>query len=160
MTRQSAGLLLYRFRADGAVEILIGHPGGPLFSRRDEGVWSVPKGEYEPGEQALAAAAREFTEELGQVPPSSERVSLGEVRQAGGKRVVAWAVEGDFDPAELSSNLFEMEWPPRSNQIGRFPEIDRVEWFSPQRARAKLNPAQVPFVDRLLDAVAASPPPD
>lgn len=158
MTRQSAGLLLYRFAANGGVEVLIGHPGGPLFARRDEGVWSVPKGEYGPGEEPLAAAAREYTEELGQVPPSSERISLGEVRQAGGKRVVVWAVAGDFDPAELSSNLFEMEWPPKSKQIGRFPEIDRVEWFSPERARAKLNAAQAPFVDRLLDAVAARPP--
>jgi predicted NUDIX family NTP pyrophosphohydrolase len=158
VTRQSAGLLLYRVGADGAVELLIGHPGGPLFSTRDEGVWSVPKGEYEPGEQPLAAAAREFTEELGQVPPSSERISLGEVRQAGGKRVVVWAVAGDFDPADLSSNLFEMEWPPRSKKLSRFPELDRVEWFSPERAKTKLNPAQVAFVDRLLEALTSSPP--
>jgi predicted NUDIX family NTP pyrophosphohydrolase len=155
---QSAGLLLYRFGPDGGVQVLIGHPGGPLFARRDEGVWSVPKGEYEAGEQPLAAAAREFTEEVGQVPPASERISLGEVRQRGGKRVMAWAVEGDFDTTNLSSNLFEMEWPPRSKQISRFPEIDRVEWLSPEEARVKLNPAQAPFVDRLLEAVAGGAP--
>lgn len=152
-------MLLYRVGTDGGLEVLLGHPGGPLFARRDEGVWSIPKGEYEPGEQPLAAAAREFTEETGQVPPSTERISLGEVRQASGKRVVVWAVAGDFDPAEMSSNLFEMEWPPRSNKISRFPEIDRVEWFSPEQARVKLSPAQVAFVDRLLDAVVSSPPP-
>jgi predicted NUDIX family NTP pyrophosphohydrolase len=153
--RQSAGLLLYRFGPDGGVQVLIGHPGGPLFARRDEGVWSVPKGEYESDEQPLAAAAREFAEELGQAPPDSERISLGEVRQMSGKRVVVWAVEGDFDIEALSSNLFEMEWPPRSKQFGRFPELDRVAWLSPDEARVKLNPAQVPFVDRLLEAVTA-----
>ena len=140
--------------------MLIGHPGGPFFANSDEGVWSVPKGEYEADELPLAAAAREYTEELGQVPPDSERISLGEVRQKGGKRVVAWAVEGDFDTSALSSNLFEIEWPPRSKQMSRFPEIDRVEWCSPEEARAKLNPAQTPFVDRLLEAVGAVSPTD
>jgi predicted NUDIX family NTP pyrophosphohydrolase len=153
VARQSAGLLLYRFAPDGGIQVLIAHPGGPIFARRDEGFWSLPKGEYEEGEHPLDAAEREFTEETGQAPPDSARISLGEVRQAGGKRVVAWGLEGDFDPAALASNDFSMEWPPKSGRIARFPEIDRVEWVVPAEARAKLNPAQVTFVDRLLAAV-------
>lgn len=147
--RQSAGLLLYRQTACGGIELLVVHPGGPLFAKKDLGVWSVPKGEYEPGEEPLAAAVREFVEELGQVPPEDGFIDLGEVRQASGKKVRCWATEGELDVTGVTSNLFEMEWPPRSGHLERFPEVDRAEWFSPDEARARLKPAQGEFVDRL-----------
>ncbi len=152
---RSAGILLFR-RAGGAVEVLIVHPGGPLWARRDDGAWSIPKGEYEPGEEALAAARREFEEEIGAPPPGGEALALGEVRLKSGKRVVAWALEGDIDAATIRSNTFAMQWPPRSGRIQEFPEVDRGDWFSPAQARVKLNPAQVEFVDRLLDMLDLS----
>jgi predicted NUDIX family NTP pyrophosphohydrolase len=155
---ESAGLLLYRFR-DGAVEVLLAHPGGPFWARRDLGSWSVPKGEVDPGEDLRSAALREFTEETGSAPPPGELLGLGSVRQAAGKVVHAWAVPGDFDPESLASNSFTAEWPPRSGRTVEFPEIDRVAWFAPEVAREKLNPAQAAFVDRLL-AVLASGRPD
>lgn len=158
MSKQSAGLLLFRRRDGGHLELLIAHPGGPLFARRDVGAWTVPKGEFEPGEEPLAAAAREFAEEMGQVPPDSERIDLGEVRQASGKRVRVWAVEGDLDVASVLSNEFEMEWPPRSGEMRRFPEVDRAEWVTPEGARAKLNPFQAAFVDRLVGALGEGEP--
>jgi predicted NUDIX family NTP pyrophosphohydrolase len=155
--RQSAGLLLYRLSQPSRdVEVLIVHPGGPLFENRSEGVWSVPKGEFEEGEEPLAAAVREFVEELGRMPPESGFVDLGQVRQAGGKVVSCWAVQGDLDVEQVMSNLFEMEWPPRSGRTARFPEVDRAEWCSPEVARRLLNPAQAAFVDRLLARL--SPP--
>ncbi len=149
----SAGLLLHRTR-DGALEVLLAHPGGPFWAKRDEGAWSIPKGELDEGEDPLAGARREFAEELGAAPPDGEPLALGEVRLKSRKRVVAWALEGDFDPAALRSNTFEMEWPPRSGRLQAFPEVDRVAWFDVETARAKLLPAQVPLLEALVAAVA------
>jgi predicted NUDIX family NTP pyrophosphohydrolase len=149
----SAGLLLYRLGAAG-LEVLLAHPGGPFWARKDDGAWSLPKGELLAGEDPLAAARREFLEETG-ADLAGPFAPLGEVRQAGGKRVLAWAVEGDLDPARLRCNLFEMEWPPRSGRLQQFPEIDRVAWFAPAQARSKLLAGQRPFIDRLLAALPA-----
>src|SRR5487761_1568253 len=137
-TRSSAGILLFRDTDTGQFEVLLAHPGGPFWASKDNGAWSIPKGEYEPGENPLAVAEREFVEEVGIELPHSERVDLGEIRQAGGKRVVAWAVRGDLDPRQTTSNSFEMEWPPKSGQIKTFSEVDRVAWFSLEEARKKL----------------------
>lgn len=145
----SAGLLLYRL-AGGTFEVLLAHPGGPFWSRRDDGAWTLPKGEVQAGEEPLAAALREFEEETGH-PPHGPLLELGEIRQKSGKRVLAWACQGDFDPTALRSNLFEMEWPPRSGRLQEFPEVDRVGWFTPAQAGAKLLPTQVPFIGRLQD---------
>ena len=153
--RQSAGLLLYRVR-DGRLECLLVHPGGPLWARRDTGAWSLPKGEIERDETPRAVAGREFREETGSEPPDPARwLDLGEVRLRSGKIVCAWAVEGDLDPSLAVSEPFEREWPPRSGQRASFPEVDRVEWFGPAEARRRLNPAQTPFVDRLLERLGA-----
>jgi predicted NUDIX family NTP pyrophosphohydrolase len=148
--RRSAGLLLYRRNPD--IEVLLVHPGGPFFAKKDDGVWSIPKGEYEPGEDALAAAVREFEEELGSRPPDGERIDLGEIKQRGGKIVTAWAVEGDIDTVAVVSNTFAMEWPPRSGRTAEFPEIDRAEWFDLPTARTKILAAQEPFLDRLAES--------
>jgi predicted NUDIX family NTP pyrophosphohydrolase len=145
---RSAGILLYRMR-DGALEVLLVHPGGPVWARRDVGVWSVPKGEYGADEQPLAAALREFAEEVGSPAPEGARIDLGEVRQKSGKLVNAWAVAGDLDAEAIRSNTFELEWPPRSGKVIEVPEVDRAGWFSLQDARAKINPAQVALIDRL-----------
>lgn len=152
--RRSAGLVLYRPAGD-AVEVLLVHPGGPAWARRDAGAWSVPKGEYEDGEEPLAAAQREFEEELGAPVPAGRFIDLGEVRQKSGKLVRAWAVAGDLDPAHVRSNTFTMEWPPRSGQLRSFPEVDRAEWFTLSEARERINAAQAALLDRLADAVAA-----
>ncbi|WP_299794978.1 NUDIX domain-containing protein [Ramlibacter sp.] len=146
-TIRSAGLLMFRRRA-GAVELLLAHPGGPFWTRRDEASWTLPKGEIGPDEDPLAAACREFQEETGftGTPPF---LPLGELRQKSGKRITAWAFEGDADPARLVSYCFEMEWPPRSGRMQSFPEVDRVEWFDPGMARRKLIAGQAPFVDAL-----------
>jgi predicted NUDIX family NTP pyrophosphohydrolase len=152
---RSAGILLFR-RVGAAVEVLIVHPGGPLWARRDDGAWSIPKGEYAAGDEPLAAARREFAEEIGSPAPTGEPLALGEVRLKSGKRVIAWAVEGDLDAATISSNTFTMQWPPRSGQMQAFPEVDRGGWFDPARARVKLNPTQAEFVDRLLDMLDLS----
>jgi predicted NUDIX family NTP pyrophosphohydrolase len=149
MARRSAGILLYR-RRDGAVEVLLVHPGGPLWARRDAGAWSIPKGEYDQGEDPLAVALREFEEETGQRPPAESLVALGEVRQRGGKVVSAWAAPGDLDPEAITSNTFTLEWPPRSGVRREFPEVDRAGWFDPPTAREKLLAAQAELVDRLL----------
>jgi len=146
--RTSAGILLYRLTG-GQVEVLLGHPGGPLFARRDEGVWSIPKGLVEPDEELLAVAEREFEEETGRRVPDGPRLDLGSIVQRGGKVVHGWAVAGDLDPRLAHSNTFEMEWPPRSGRLGTFPEIDRVAWFSPADARRSINPGQVPLIERL-----------
>jgi predicted NUDIX family NTP pyrophosphohydrolase len=148
----SAGLLMCR-RRDGMLEFLLAHPGGPFFARKDEGVWSIPKGLVEPDEDPLAAARREFTEETGWVVEADDDgfVDLGEVVQKGGKRVRAWAFLGDADPATLRSNAFRLQWPPRSGQWRTFPEIDRAAFFDPETARLKMLPAQVPFLDRALE---------
>ncbi|AZM63599.1 MULTISPECIES: NUDIX domain-containing protein [unclassified Streptomyces] len=147
---RSAGLLLYRHTPQG-LEVLLGHMGGPFFRKRDAGAWTVPKGEYDPGEPAWEAARREFQEELGLPPPEGEAVPLGEVRQAGGKTVTAWAVEADLDPATVVPSTFELEWPPRSGRIQEFPELDRVAWFPLDRAREVIVSAQTAFLDRLAE---------
>jgi len=145
----SAGILLYRHRGD-TVEVLLAHPGGPFWANRDEGAWSLPKGEAGDGEDYLAVARREFREEIG-IPVACDAAwPLGSVTLRSGKTVFGWACEGDIDPARQHSNSFSMEWPPRSGRTQEFPEVDRVEWFSPETARRKLNPAQATFVDRLL----------
>jgi predicted NUDIX family NTP pyrophosphohydrolase len=150
--RRSAGLLLYR-RIGDHLEVLLAHPGGPLWTKRDAGAWSVPKGEVEPGEDPPAVARREFEEETGHPVPDGELVSLGEVRQKSGKYVVAWAAEGDIDPATAKSNTFPLEWPLGSGDWIDVPEVDRVAWFDLDEARTRLNPAQVEFIDRLAAAV-------
>ena len=150
--RRSAGLLLYRGSGTG-LEVLLVHPGGPVWARRDDGAWSIPKGEYEDGEQPLTAARREFEEELGSPPSAADDpIDLGEVRQKSGKLVRAWAIAGDLDVTQVTSNTFTMQWPPRSGPMCEFPEVDRAQWFGPDEARVKLNPAQVAFLDRLVDA--------
>jgi predicted NUDIX family NTP pyrophosphohydrolase len=151
---KSAGLLLYRVR-DGRPEVLIGHMGGPFWAKKDEGAWSVFKGEYDDAEEPLAAARREFEEETGRPPPDGPVVDLGEVRQSSGKRVTAWAIEGDFDPSTLQSNTFTVEWPPRSGRQAEFPEVDRAEWFDLETARAKLVKAQAAFIDALARELGA-----
>lgn len=142
---------MYR-RSGGALELLLVHPGGPFWTKKDEGAWSIPKGEYDAGEEALAVARREFAEEVG-VVPDGKFLDLGEVVQGGGKRVHAFALEGDFDVAQLHSNTFEIEWPPKSGRRQSFPEVDRAGWFAPDIARRKVLAGQRPFIDRLLDAV-------
>ena len=146
-TIRSAGLLMFR-RAAGGAEVLLAHPGGPFWTRRDEAAWTLPKGEIGPGEDALVAAQREFLEETG-FPSGPPFLPLGELRQKSGKRIQAWAFEGDADPALLVSNRFEMEWPPRSGRLQSFPEVDRVAWFGLEAARRKLIAGQAPFVDAL-----------
>jgi predicted NUDIX family NTP pyrophosphohydrolase len=146
----SAGLLLFR-RTEHGPEVLLGHMGGPFFARRDAGAWTLPKGEYEPGEPSWDAARREFQEELGLPPPDGQALPLGEVRQAGGKTVTAWALEADLDPATVVPGTFTMEWPPRSGQLKEFPELDRVEWFGLDRARDLIVKAQAAFLDRLVE---------
>ena len=148
MARKSAGLLLYRRRANG-IEVLIAHMGGPLWASREERAWSIVKGEYEDGEEPIAAARREFHEETGSEPPDGPAVELGEIRQSGGKRVVAWAMEGDFDPEALRPGTFTMQWPSRSGRLQEFPEIDRVRWCDPTSAKELLVAGQVPLLERL-----------
>lgn len=147
--KRSAGIVLRRRTANGAVEVLLGHMGGPFWQRRQEGAWTIPKGEVEPGEEPLAVARREFHEELGMPVPPGDLVDLGEVRQAGGKVVRAWAVEGDLDAEAIVSNTFELEWPPKSGRIQSFPEIDRAAWFDLESARAVIVAGQRPLLDRL-----------
>ena len=150
--KRSAGILLYR-RNGGEPEFLLVHPGGPYWARRDEGAWTIPKGEVEPGEETRACALRELREELGPAPELApeQLIELGQVKQKSGKTVSAWAAEGEFDPELLDSITFEMEWPPRSGREREFPEVDRAGWFRAAQAREKILPAQAPFIDRLLE---------
>lgn len=149
---RSAGLLLYRRAPD--LEVLLAHMGGPYFARRDEGAWTIPKGEYGAEEEPLAAARREFAEELGGIPPAlADYHPLGQVRQRNGKEVTVWAVEGDLDVGAVVSNTFEIEWPPRSGQRRSFPEVDRAAWFGLDAARPKLVAGQAAFLDRLAALV-------
>jgi predicted NUDIX family NTP pyrophosphohydrolase len=149
MPKTSAALLLYRHGTDG-VEVLIAHMGGPFWARKDAGAWSIPKGEYTDDEEPLAAARREFAEEMGSPPPAGDVVPLGTVRQSGGKSVTTFAVEGDFDLDGFRSNTFELEWPRGSGRIQEFPEVDRAAWLAVPVAREKLVKGQVPVLDALL----------
>lgn len=153
MPKRSAGLMLYR-RRSGEVEVLLVHPGGPFWRNKDEGVWSIPKGLCEEGEDTLAAAKREFEEETGH-HPLGQLVPLGEFKQPGGKLVLAYAVEGDLDPAALKSNFFSIEWPPRSGRMSEFPEVDRAGWFAPDEAGRKLVRGQLPILETLLKTLDA-----
>jgi predicted NUDIX family NTP pyrophosphohydrolase len=150
MARRSAGILLYRLAGERP-EVLLVHPGGPFWARRDAGAWSIPKGEYDEDEDPRACALREFEEETGTALAPTELIELGSVKQKGGKLVTAWAVQGDLDAAAVRSNTFTMEWPPRSGRRAEFPEIDRAEWFQPETAREKLIGAQTELLDRLLE---------
>ena len=156
MPAKSAGLLLFRL-GDGGLELLIAHPGGPLWARKDDGAWSIIKGEYEQGEDALSAARREFEEETGAAAPGAElpAIALGEVRQPGGKRILAWAIESDFDAEAVTSNTFTLEWPRSSGRVREFPEIDRASWFDAATAKRKLLAGQLPFIERLEQHLAA-----
>jgi len=150
---------LFRLNAK-APELLLVHPGGPYWAKKDAGAWTIPKGEYEEGEEPRACALRELGEELGDAAPAlaaDALIDLGSIRQKSGKEVCAWAAEGEFDPAQVRSNSFSMEWPPRSGVEREFPEVDRAEWFDPTEARRKVNPAQAAFVDRLLEHLAGKP---
>jgi predicted NUDIX family NTP pyrophosphohydrolase len=158
MAATSAGLLLHRRTPEGDLEVLIAHPGGPFWARKDEGAWSVPKGEYATGDDPLETAYREFEEEIGlPVPPGRAR-PLGEVRQPGGKRVVAWALEADLDLGGAHSNTFELEWPKGSGKVREFPEVDRVAWVGLLLARTKLLKGQVAFLDLLLEDLERADP--
>lgn len=148
MSAQSAGLLVYR-RRDATLEVLLVHPGGPFWQKRDDGAWSIPKGEVAENEADVEVARREFHEELGVAAPDGEFSPLGEVRQKGGKVVRAWAVAGDLDVSRLRSNTFQIEWPPRSGKMRQFPEVDRAGWFDLETARRKMLTAQREFLDRL-----------
>jgi predicted NUDIX family NTP pyrophosphohydrolase len=150
--RTSAGILLWR-RRDGRLEVHQAHPGGPLWAKKDHGHWTIPKGEVEPGEELTAVARREFAEETGHPLPEGDLVELGEIRQKSGKLVLGYGAQGDLDAATAVSNTYDMEWPPRSGRVQSFPEIDRVEWFGMDEARARLKAAQVPFLDRLEEAL-------
>jgi len=152
-TKRSAGILLFRREGGDGVEFLLAHPGGPFWAKKDAGAWSIPKGQIEEAEEPRACAIRELEEELG---PAAELdpellIELGSIRQRAGKTVEAWAAEAEFDPAELDSNTFTMEWPPRSGREAEFPEVDRAGWFGPDAARAKIIPAQAELLDRLLE---------
>ncbi len=149
MPKLSAGLLLYRTR-DGVVEVLIAHPGGPFWARKDNGAWSIPKGEYTDGEDPWAAAQREFSEELGLSVPAGPRLDLGPLKQPSGKVVTAFAVQSDLDVTDARSNTFQLEWPKGSGTLREFPEVDRVGWFTVAQARTKLLKGQRGFLDRLM----------
>ncbi|MGB9377733.1 MAG: NUDIX domain-containing protein [Mycobacteriales bacterium] len=152
MAKQSAGILMFRRRSElRGVEVLLGHPGGPLWARRDAGSWSIPKGEYGAQEQAIDAARREFEEELGLPAPVGDYLELGSVRQPSGKVVTAWAVEGDLDPSLIVPGTFELEWPRGSGRRQQVPEIDRVAWFGPEEAAEKVLPGQREFLGRLAE---------
>jgi predicted NUDIX family NTP pyrophosphohydrolase len=148
MAKRSAGLLMYK-RAGDELRVLLVHPGGPFWAKKDLGAWSIPKGEYTESENALVVAEREFEEELG-CAPSGDFRPLGELRQAGGKVVTAWTVEGDLDVRQVRSNTFDLEWPPKSGRRQSFPEVDRAEWFTLDEARKRILPAQRDFIDRLV----------
>ncbi|WP_186292713.1 NUDIX domain-containing protein [Mucilaginibacter corticis] len=152
ISNQSAGILLYR-NNNARLEVFLVHPGGPFFKNKDEGAWSIPKGEFLDDEDPLLAARREFLEETGQKLVSDKFIALSPIRQKSGKTVVAWAVEGDIDPVAIVSNLFEIEWPPKSGKQASFPEVDRGGWFSFDEAKIKINPAQVALIDELVSVL-------
>jgi predicted NUDIX family NTP pyrophosphohydrolase len=152
--RCSAALLVYRFGPDGTPQVLIAHMGGPFWARKDEGGWSIPKGEFEPPEEPLAAALREFAEEMGSPAPAGDYLELGQVRQSSGKIVTTFAVQGDFDLGGFASNLFEMEWPRGSGRVQEFPEMDRAAWFGLDEAATKLVKGQIPILAALRERLA------
>jgi predicted NUDIX family NTP pyrophosphohydrolase len=154
MGGKSAGILLYRYRK-GRLEVFLVHPGGPYWMNRDRAAWSIPKGEFPDGEDPLEAAKREFREETG-FSAEGDFLFMGERRQAGGKRVYVWALEGDCDPAAIESNLFKMEWPPKSGKYRQFPEVDRAGWFPVEAAREKLHKGQAGFIEKLLEKLGSS----
>jgi predicted NUDIX family NTP pyrophosphohydrolase len=153
MPRLSAGLLLHRRSPDGGIEVMLGHMGGPFWTSKDEGAWSIPKGQYPPGADPLAEARREFEEEIGRPPPEGPMMPLGQVRQSNGKLVTAWAIEADMDVTEIHSNTFEVEWPRGSGRMGAFPELDRAQWFPLEVARRKVVGGQRPLLDALASAL-------
>ncbi len=150
MVKQSAGLLVYRTKANNTVEVLLVHPGGPYWAKKDEHAWSIPKGEFDDGEEPLTAAKREFQEEVGKSAPEGEKQELGFVKTSG-KIIYAWMVAGDLDVRDIQSNSFEMEWPPHSGEKQTFPEVDKAAWFSLVTAKAKIHKGQVVFIERLAD---------
>ena len=154
MATESAGILLYR-REERGLSVLLVHPGGPFWRNKDDGVWTIPKGERAVGEDAETTARREFAEELG-APATGRLIPLGRIRQRGGKQVEGFALEGDLDVEQISGDSFEIEWPPRSGRRQSFAEVDRAAWFSPDEARQKINAAQTPFIDRLEELCAGS----
>lgn len=155
MAKQSAGILMYR-RRGATIEVLLGHPGGPFWAKKDAGAWSVPKGEVEEGEDLLEAARREFAEEIGQSAPDGECVELGSFKRSGGKEIFAWAIEGDLDVSKITSNSVRMEWPPKSGKQIEFPEIDRATWISLAAAPAKMHKGQDVFVERLAEKLGVN----
>jgi len=154
MGKRSSGILLFRRAAE--LEVLLVHPGGPFWAKKDLGAWSIPKGEHDQAEESLQAALREFEEETGTRPDSEELIDLGTVKQKSGKVVQGYALEGDLDADAIRSNTFTMEWPPRSGRQAEFPEVDRAQWFALDEARERINPAQAAFLDRLIDAASES----
>jgi predicted NUDIX family NTP pyrophosphohydrolase len=159
--KQSAGILVYR-KKDTSVEVLIVHPGGPFWAKKDKGAWSLPKGEFVEGEKGLSAAKREFKEELGLEPPEGTYTEMGSVKNKSGKTIHAWTIEGDVDVSAITSNTITIEWPPRSGKQQEFPEVDKAGWFSLEKAKEKLNPAQAAFIDRLVQTLGIdlSEPPE
>jgi predicted NUDIX family NTP pyrophosphohydrolase len=152
MAKRSAGILLYRGKGAG-LELLLVHPGGPFWAKKDLGAWSIPKGEYQEGEDPLAVARREFEEELGSPAPARDAIELGELAQPSRKLITAYAIDANT----LKSNLFEMEWPPKTGRLQSFPEVDRAQWFTVEEARDKILPGQRPFIDRLLERTGDKP---
>ncbi len=150
MKKPSAGILVYR-HSNGQIELLLGHPGGPYWAKKDIGAWSIPKGEFEKGEAPMSAAQREFLEETGSKAPEGAYIDLGEVTRDDGKRIIIWAIEGEVDLANFSSNMFELEWPPKSGIVQEFPEIDQIAWICLNSAPAKMHKGQVAFVERLAE---------
>jgi len=150
--KKSAGLLLYRENS-GGLEVLLVHPGGPFWQKRDDGAWTIPKGEFDDDEDPLKAAKREFEEETGTAPPDGKFIPLEPVKQPGGKTVYAWAINGDFDPTKLRSNMFPMEWPPNTGKLQQFPEIDRAAWLKPDIAKRKITRGQARLIDQLIKIV-------
>jgi predicted NUDIX family NTP pyrophosphohydrolase len=151
MPKRSAGLLIYKYNGENVVEVLLVHPGGPFFTKKDVGVWSIPKGEYEDGEDALEVSKRELKEETGNTINNGKFVQLKPVTIKSGKQIIAWAVETDFEKCFICSNNFEMEWPPRSGKKQSFPEVDKANWFSIKAAKEKINPGQLPLLDELVE---------
>lgn len=152
MMKQSAGILLYRDRGQG-IEVLLVHPGGPFWARKDAGAWSIPKGEFLEDEEPFIAAKREFSEELGLPAPDGPTVDLGSVQQSGSKTVFAWAIQSDLDVSVVVSNMFELEWPPKSGDMKQFPEIDRAGWFTLDVAQTRIVKGQLPLLQKLADAL-------